>query len=143
MLTRKSAERRRRAAFTLMEMLVVVAIIVALASIGGFFIMGALSDTQKDTASLQVKGALTAGVQAYAIKHSGRYPENLQQLLLKDEFGGPYLDNPDVLIDPWKQQYQYDIQGTQNNGLKPDIWTVDPKTNEKIGNWPKNRINSN
>ena len=40
MLPRKDRNRQRRSAFTLMEMLVVVAIIVALAGIGGFFLMG-------------------------------------------------------------------------------------------------------
>ncbi len=48
MLQRHAINRQKRAAFTLMEMLVVVAIIVALAGIGGFFLLGALEDAKVD-----------------------------------------------------------------------------------------------
>ncbi len=41
MLLRQDGKRNRRAAFTLMEMLIVVAIIVALAGIGGYYLIGA------------------------------------------------------------------------------------------------------
>jgi general secretion pathway protein G len=141
MLLRQESKRQRRAGFTLMEMLVVVAIIVALAGIGGFFLMGALSEGQKGTAAAQVK-VLTQACMFYATKHNGAYPEQLADLLKQDDVGGPYLDDPDALMDPWSKPsaprpYQYDKNGTNNNRLKPDIWTVDPKDNVKIGNWPK------
>jgi hypothetical protein len=62
----------------------------------------------------------------------------LSDLLVKDQFGGPYLENADAIIDPWGQPYQYNPQGTNNNGTKPDIWTVAPNGDGKqIGNWPK------
>jgi prepilin-type N-terminal cleavage/methylation domain-containing protein len=141
-LLRQKIKSRRRAAFTLMEMLVVVAIIVALAGIGGFFLMGALSDSKKSIAQTQVKGPLTQACMTYSINHGGNFPDNLADLLKKDDLGkGPYLDNPDALEDPWstpnqKRFYQYDKTGPNNMGMKPDIWAVDPKDNSKIGNWP-------
>lgn len=144
MLIRQKQNRQSRTAFTLMEMLVVVAIIVALAGIGGFFLMGALGESKESIAQTQVKGPLTQACQAYAIKHGGQFPDQLQDLLRKDDQGyGPYLDNPDALNDPWstptqQRQYQYDKAGPNNMGLKPDIWTTEPKTNKKIGNWPTN-----
>lgn len=139
MLLRKAEQRQRRSAFTLMEMLVVVAIIVALAGIGGFFLLGALKESQRSVAETQVKGPLTQAVTMYSLKHNNRFPESLQVLLQKDEFGGPYLENADAIIDPWGQPYQYDLNGPMNNGTKPDIWAVDPKDGTKVGNWPKLR----
>ena len=140
MLLRQESKSRRRAAFTLMEMLVVVAIIVALAGIGGFFLFGALRGSQQDVAGLQAKGALTNACGSYATRHNGEFPDSLDQLLVKDAAGGPYLESSDALLDPWGQKYQYDKTGQMNNGMKPDNWTVDPKEpNKKLGNWPKSR----
>jgi general secretion pathway protein G len=140
MLLRQKSKSRRRVAFTLMEMLVVVAIIVALAGIGGFFLFGALRSSQQDVAFLQARGTLSNACGAYAARHNGEFPESLDQLLAKDAAGGPYLESEDALVDPWRQKYQYDKSGQMNNGMKPDIWTVDPKEpNKKIGNWPKSK----
>ena len=142
MLLRQELKGRQRPGFTLMEMLIVVAIIVALASVGGYFLMGMLPQSQQDTAFLQTK-VLTGACTAYATKHGGAYPEQLDDLLKKDEAGnGPYLESMDALLDPWSttgqpRRYQYDKSGPNNQGMKPDIWTTDPKNNTKIGNWPK------
>jgi general secretion pathway protein G len=127
--------RNRRAAFTLMEMLVVVAIIVALAGIGGYYLLGALSGSQKDVAQAQTKGALLSACKAYQIKNHA-WPDSLQQLLQQDAKGnGPYIEDPDALKDPWGQPYQYDKSGPMNRGLRPDIWAIAPD-GAKIGNWP-------
>jgi len=134
-LRQQQRSRDRRAAFTLMEMLVVVAIIVALAGIGGFFLLGALSSSQKDVAQTQAKGALTNACMAYRINNNA-FPESLQQLLTQDAKGkGPYLEDPDVLKDPWGNPYQYDRSGPHNRGLRPDIWAQAPD-GTTIGNWP-------
>jgi type II secretory pathway pseudopilin PulG len=121
-----------------MEMLVVVAIIVALAGIGGFFLMRALSDSQKDLAQAQARTTLTDACRAYAIKHNGQFPESLQQLLQQDARGGPYLEDADALKDPWGQNFQYDRSGPKNQGKKPDIWTTTPE-GLQVGNWPMNQ----
>jgi general secretion pathway protein G len=139
MLLRQVATRQRRSAFTLMEMLIVVAIIVALAGIGGYYIFGALKESQEGIAEAQCKGALTQACQNYFMKHNSQFPPSLDVLLQKDALGGPYLESPDNLIDPWGQKYQYDATGPKNNNMKPDIWTVVPNSNPQktVGNWAK------
>jgi general secretion pathway protein G len=136
MLVRNQSNRQRRAAFTLMEMLVVVAIIVALAGIGGFFLLGQFTQSQEDVASAQVRGPLTQACQSYFLKHS-QYPPDLRELLKEDGMGGPYLESVDALRDPWGQEYKYSVQ-SQHGQRKPDIWTTPPSNSQKlIGNWPK------
>jgi general secretion pathway protein G len=128
---------KRRAAFTLMEMLVVVAIIVALAGIGGYFLLGQLATSQKDVASAQVKGPLTNAVKTYYIRHN-TWPPSLEQLLAADNKGAAILEDRDALKDPWGQPYHYDPSGPNNQGRKPDIWAVAPDGSQ-IGNWAINQ----
>jgi general secretion pathway protein G len=124
-----------RAAFTLMEMLIVVAIIVALAGLGGYYFLGQLGKSKEKIAESQVKTTLTQAVQSYYLDHS-RFPDNLQQLLGRDETGkGPYLTDSDAINDPWGQPYQYNPSGvTETGAAQPEIYTQSPETNRKISN---------
>jgi hypothetical protein len=79
------------------------------------------------------RATLTSACEAYKASH-GRYPKTLDELLLRDEFGGPYLDSPEILIDPWHKRYQYDAAGSINKGVRPDIWTKD-RNGAIVGNW--------
>lgn len=92
---------------------------------------------QLEIAATQVSGPLTNACQAYRLKHDG-FPKNMMELIQKDAVGGPYLESPDALIDPWGKLYQYDPKGPRNNGARPDIWTVTPDGIE-IGNWQRGR----
>ena len=138
MLPNHELKRQRRAAFTLLEMLVVVAIIVALAGIGGFFLLGQLEGAKKSNARTNIKGNLTPACETFFVNH-GSFPESLQQLTTKDDMGNPpILKSADYLLDPWSKPYIYDKAGTKNNGMAPDIYTTAPD-GEVIGNWPKGR----
>jgi len=121
---------RRRAAFTLMEVLVVVAILVILASVSSIFVFRYLDDA-KDGAAKSSIATLTQACQAYKLKYQ-EYPPNLQQLVQPPN-GSPFVE-PDALLDPWQRQFQYDPNGPRNNGLKPDISTTGSHGQE-IGNW--------
>jgi general secretion pathway protein G len=130
MLPRRSFRTRR--AFTLMEMLVVVAIIVMLAGLGGFFYMQQLDKSKVNLARAHIKTTLTQGCEVYKVDH-GSFPGNLTALLVQDEQGGPYLKTADALKDPWGKPYQYNPQGPKNAGRQPDIWS--DGSGVEIGNW--------
>jgi general secretion pathway protein G len=124
--------RRTRQGFTLMEMLVVVAIIVMLAGLGGYYYMQQLDKAKQSVARNQVKTTLTQACDTYKIDH-GDYPASLDALLAKDDAGGPYLKTADALKDPWGKHYQYNPQGPNNAGRQPDIWS--DGSGVQIGNW--------
>jgi type II secretory pathway pseudopilin PulG len=115
-----------------MEMLIVVAIIVALAGMGGYYFIGQLNESKKKIARTQAK-VLEDACNTFQINH-GSWPPNLESLLQNDGMGGPYLKDPGALVDPWHQPYLYNPAGPNNNGLEPDIWSQSPYG--PIGNWP-------
>lgn len=89
------------------------------------------ADSKSKAAAAQIK-VLTLAVQAYRVKNS-TYPPTLE-VLTKNEGGGPYLQGPQALIDPWGKAYQYDAAGPKNKGTVPDIWTITPQK-QTVGNW--------
>src|SRR5262245_59855088 len=137
MLVRRHNRRRNdRLGFTLMEVLVVVAILVILAGTASVFVFRYLDDAKVDRAKADVKTIETACM-SYKLKY-GQFPDSLQELINPPSGGKPFLDNADSLNDPWGNPYVYNQQGQNFNGLKPDIYTTSPD-GEQIGNWMANR----
>lgn len=134
MMLRKTSPDIVRSGFTLLEILVVVAIIVVLAGVGGMIMLPQVDEAKKKTALSNVRGALTNAAQGYKLSN-GNYPDSLAALTQPQPNGGPPLLEPDAVVDPWTKPYQYDPNGPRNGGNKPDIWTQSPK-GEIIGNWP-------
>ena len=132
MLQRHSRRRADRSGFTLMEVLVVVAILLVLASVATISIFRYLDDANKSKAHLDLK-ALTESCKGYKLKN-GDFPDSLDQLLTPPDGGKPYLETRESLIDPWGQPYRYDKSGANNGGLRPDIYCTTPD-GETIGNW--------
>ena len=92
--------RKRRAAFTLMEVLVVVAILVVLAGVGGVIFLNVQQDAYKDNARIQIE-TLTKVCQTHAIKNG--MPENLNVLVSVG------LIEQKMLNDPWGKPYQLSL----------------------------------
>jgi len=135
-LQRNPARTHRRAGFSLMELLVVVAILVVLAGVGGVVYLNIQESNYKDAARIQIR-ALEDACKVYKSKH-GDFPEALAELTVQQPNGdGPLLE-PSVLNDPWGRPYQYNKQGNNAQYNKPDIWSDGPRPGDassQIANW--------
>jgi general secretion pathway protein G len=132
--TSQSAARRIvRAGFTLMELLVVVAILVVLAGTGGVIYMNYLEGAREDVARTQVQ-ALTQAAEAYKVRY-GDFPPSLAALTQPASDGKVYLE-PSALLDPWQRPYNYANPGSHHpTTQKPDIWSGGKDGNLQLGNW--------
>ena len=117
-----------------MEILVVVAIIVALAGVGGYYLMQAADKAKVDIARSKAKETLTKACENYKLDHNDQWPPSLDVLVQGDENGRAYLTDADAIKDPWGQVYSYDPNGQHHQGRRPDIYTMSP-AGEQIGNW--------
>jgi general secretion pathway protein G len=98
------AARSSRRAFTLLEVLVVVAIIVMLAGVGSFYVYQRYEDAKLSGAKIGAK-KLAASVEAYKLRE-GNPPASLQDLT-QPPTGTPFA-TPEELLDPWGKRYQLD-----------------------------------
>jgi general secretion pathway protein G len=126
-----------RGAFTLMEMLVVVAILVVLAGAAVPIYMKYLDEAKVDRARLDCQ-MIADACQAYKIRN-GDYPASLQILTQPDAQGGTASLEVSALLDPWGREYHYQAPGTHNAATgKPDVWSDGPRPGDAssmIGNW--------
>lgn len=113
-LARRSSPRTR--GFTLLELLVVLAILGFLAIIAVPQVLKYLSSAKTDTARIQVT-QLGATLDLYRLD-TGSYPteeQGLDALLRRpqdmDNWKGPYLRKRDMLNDPWGNPFIYRFPG--------------------------------
>ena len=105
----------RQSGFTLMELLVVLAILGLLMSLVGPRVLSQLGGAKTKTAAIQIKD-LEQSLEMYKLD-VGRFPstgEGLAALVAKPAgsvgWNGPYLKS-DVPLDPWKREYLYKYPG--------------------------------
>jgi general secretion pathway protein G len=125
-LTTAKALRTSRAGFSLLEVLVVVAIIVMLAGVGSYYVIQRYEDAQQKAARsgvTKVKGF----IENFYVDH-GQYPNSLEQLAQPIDGRAPYAKG-DELHDPWGVQFQFQsepevVVWTQRKGKR--ISSADP-----------------
>lgn len=105
---------RRSAGFTLIEILVVMAIIAMLAVMVAPNLFRQQAGAQRDAAMAQIS-ALETALDAHFID-VGEYPDSLNGLVENEtdsaSWNGPYLRR-DVPMDPWGNEYVYESRGRE------------------------------
>ena len=134
----------RERGFTLLELLVVLAIMGLLAAIVGPQVIKYLGTSRTQTAKVQVKNVATA-LELFRLD-AGRYPtpeEGLQALVTAPPsvtaWNGPYLPQSSALVDPWARPYRFIAPGKHG---EIDVWTLGSDNLEggtgearDVGNW--------
>jgi general secretion pathway protein G len=127
MLRARARARGRAHGFTLLELLVVLAILGLLAAIVGPQVLRFLSGAKSQTAQVQVRN-VAAAMDLFQLDN-GRYPtteEGLRALVNQPpnapSWNGPYLPRPEALNDPWGHAYLYRVPG--KDGKPYDVYTL-------------------
>lgn len=119
-------KRRSKAGFTLIELMVVVIIIAALAGMVLPRVLPASDEAKSHIARGDIAN-ISVALKLCRL-HTGRYPssdEGLQALLAAPasfpNWKGPYLERKP--LDPWKRPYKYAYPGS-HGGAGFDIWSL-------------------
>ena len=107
------AIRSRQGGFTLLEILVVLAIIGLIAAIAAPQVFKSLGGAKTDSAKVQIE-ALSTGIDLYRLE-VGKLPPDLGALVERpsgeDRWNGPYLRKAAVPKDPWGNEFLYQAPG--------------------------------
>jgi len=137
-----SSSKHASKGFTLLEVLIAIALLAAIAALLITNLDKILSGGNKEIARIFVQETLETPLMTYRV-HMGNYPSTelgLGALLNKpsDEavnWQGPYIKK--LSNDPWGKPYQYAFPGTRNTDSY-DIWSLGPdgkESEDDIGNW--------
>jgi general secretion pathway protein G len=136
--------RVREEGFTLLELLVVLAIMGLLAAIIAPQVLRYLGSSRTQTARVQIQNVVGA-LELYRLD-VGHYPtpgEGLGALMAapptEPGWNGPYLQRQSALIDPWGNPYRYAVPGKHGEvdvySLGSDNTTGGEREAQDVGSW--------
>jgi len=140
----RTRNRKTSDGFTLIELMLVIVIIAALASMVVPRLAGRSEEAKLAAAGAEIKGSLSIALRLYEVDN-GRYPstgQGLQALLIKPtsppipkNWKGPYLE--DEPLDPWDLPYLYRFPGS-HPPKDYDLYSVGPdgkESEDDVTNW--------
>ena len=112
-MNRSTSDQRDEAGFTLLEVLVVIAILGLLIGLVAPNVLQRLGGARVNVAQQQISGGIGADLDIYKLD-VGIYPnteQGLQALIEKPSdavgWSGPYIKGGKVPLDPWNHPYTY------------------------------------
>lgn len=111
-----------RAGFSLAELMVVIVIIGLLATAVVPKLMDKFADAKWGKAKVDVK-VIEQELINYAMKNQG-FPDGIEALVTPDVNGRTYLDRQTVPLDPWGNEYGYEIL-SDNSGVRVICYGAD------------------
>ena len=111
---RKRRRRLSEAGFSLIELMVVIAIIAMLATIVGVNVMDALGQGDRAKAMAEIK-TFETGLLAYRVAFK-KLPSTEEGLnaLVSNEKDRNFLDVKKIPLDPWGTRYVYELEGSRD-----------------------------
>jgi general secretion pathway protein G len=116
MFTSRRMQSKR--AFTLIELMVVVAILGVLGLVVATNVFPYFTQSQQTVAKTNIE-TLKAAVQKFKLDNF-RLPETLEVLLEPNEKNAsePYIEDYDMLLDPWENEYVYIVESKTKFEIK-------------------------
>ena len=111
---------RKRNAFTLMELLLAMSILIIMGGLATFAFLNMGQNARMDAVLAQIRTYESACI-AYKLKHN-RFPNSLDDLyqapsgMTDRQWGGPFINKP-VALDVWGSPYSYTPNDSTNRVL--------------------------
>lgn len=129
----RSSRRYARRGFTIIEVMIVIAIILALSGLVGFALIGQSAKAKKGIAETQIR-LIKSGIKAFYVDY-GRFPSEDEGLAVLWNKSGmqseedqakwtKYLESP-VPTDPWGSAWGYRAESENREG-EYDLWSYGP-----------------
>lgn len=150
----RSIRRAARRAFTLIEVMIVIAIILALSALVGVALFSRQKEAKSSLAQIDMN-TIKKGMQQFYLDFD-RFPtdeEGLAVLWSKESLTGDgdqakwkkYLEEP-MPNDRWGHPWGYRQTSEHGDDTKYDLWSVGPDgqegTDDDITSWPKDSADS-
>ena len=137
-------QKKRGAGFTLIELMLVLVILSAIAAMVVPRLAGRSEEARRKVAETDIKGNLSVALKLYEVDN-GRYPsgeQGLKALMEKPssppvprDWKGPYLEQEP--LDPWQKPYVYRYPGA-HPPRDYDLYSFGPdgvESDDDIRNW--------